>query len=316
MKQVLILILLSTTSLFAEDFSKIEVIVSKYRNISSPEDLAEKINQNFSTDADKLKASFYWLATNINYDIASLNSSKKQYHFKYTDEADKQRKIKAIQNKFIDETFLKRQGVCEEYALALKKLCDLLHIPCKVINGNVRVDASEIGRIEHGSNHAWNLVFINKKWIFVDATWAAGYGMNGKWNKSFNPFFYNTAKHKIVKTHFSNSLIWNKFFKQPNQKTFYNQPIYKLHFLKTEAEIIAPKSGIIRRNNTNQIILYLKNLDSTIQIDYVYNRQKYAEKPIIIKNGTVTKLIFETPLKTSFLNIFFNKKLALQYKVL
>lgn len=316
MKHFLFILLITSTTIFAKDFSKISTVVSKFKNINSPEELAKKISSNFSTDEDKVKAAFYWLATNINYDIAAVNSSKKQYHFKYTDEADKQRKIKAIQNTFIDETFLNRKGVCEEYALSLKKICDLLNITCRVINGNVRVDASEIGKIEKSTNHAWNLVYLNKKWIFMDATWAAGFGMNGKWHRSFNPFFYNTTKNSIVKTHYSKNLIWNKFFNQTSLSVFYNQPIYKLRFLQTKAIIVSPKNGVIKRNSTNQIVLFLKNLDPTIRIDYVYNGEKYAKEPTILKNKSVTKLIFESPKRSTFLNIFFNEKLALQYKIL
>lgn len=316
MKQIFIFYILSTSTIFCQDFSKIHNIVSNFRNVDSPEDLALQISTNFSNNEDKVKASFYWLAVNINYDIAALSSSEKKYHFYYTDEADKQRKIKTIQNKFIDATFLKRKGVCEEYALSLKKICDLLKIPCKVIHGNVRVDASEIGKVTQKTNHAWNLVYINKKWIFVDATWASGFQMNNKWNKKFNSYFYNTSKNKIVKTHYSDNLLWNRFFKQQSLTTFYNQPIYKLRFLKSKAEIMYPKDGIIKRNNSDQIVLSFKNLSPDIYVQYMYQGDKYANIPDIIDDKTITQLVFKAPKKPTYLNIFFGNKLALQYKIL
>lgn len=316
MKQILIFFLLITSSVFCSDFSKIHTIVSSFRNVNSPEDLAKQINSNFTTDEDKVKASFYWLATNINYDIIALSSSNKQYRFTYTDKADKQRKIKAIEDKFINETFTKRKGICEEYALSLKKLCDLLKIPCKTINGNVRVDISEIGRINKDTNHAWNLVYVNNKWIFIDTTWAAGFAINGKWNKSFNSYFYNTPKNKAVKTHYSNNLLWNKHFNKLSLTNFYNQPIYKLRFLETKAEIIAPKSGFIKVNKNNKIELSLKNLDPNIIVQYVYSGDKYASFPNSIKNGSNTILIFESPKNSTSLNVFFGNRLALQYKIL
>lgn len=316
MKQILIVLLLSTTSLFAKDFSQIRTIVSNYRNINSPEDLVIKINKNFHTKEDKLKAGFYWLATNITYDIATLGTSKKQYRFKYKDEVDKLQKIKVIQNGFVNELFLKRKGICEEYALSLKKICELLQIPCKVIKGVVRVSAHEIGNIDRNTNHAWNIVYVNKKWIFIDTTWASGFQMNKKWTQNFNSYFYNTPKHRAIQTHYSNDLIWKRFFNPIGLKTFYYQPIFHQSFLKTKTKIVSPKSGFIRRNNSKKIELILKDLNPNITIFYSYKGDKYSRKPTILRNGTNSKLILEAPLKSTHLQIFFDNKIALQYKIL
>lgn len=316
MKQILLLFLLVSSFTYCKDFSKIHTIVSNFRNINSPEDLVKQINNNFSTNEDKVKASFYWLATNISYDIAALTSSKKQYRFKYADEVDKQRKIKEIQNGFINETFRKRKGICEEYALSLKKICSLLKIPCKLIKGNVRTSAYEIGKIERNTNHAWNIVYVNKKWIVVDATWASGYQINNKWNKNFNAYFYDIPKNKIVKTHYSNDLVWKRFFNQYNLKTFHYQPIFHQGYLKTKAEILSKKSGILRRNNNQKITITFKNLDNSIDVAYAYKGDKYVKNPVIIRNGTITKLVFESPKNSTYLELFFNNRIALQYKVL
>ncbi len=53
-----------------------------------------------------------------------------------------------------------KKAVCNGYAEAMKLLCDLSGVPCKMIFGTA-----------DGENHAWNLIKLDKEWYHVDATW-------------------------------------------------------------------------------------------------------------------------------------------------
>ncbi|MNC37468.1 Transglutaminase-like superfamily protein [compost metagenome] len=52
----------------------------------------------------------------------------------------------------------KGKGVCGDYALLFMYLCRRASIPC-VYEASFEME------------HAWNAVFINGQWLFVDATW-------------------------------------------------------------------------------------------------------------------------------------------------
>lgn len=52
------------------------------------------------------------------------------------------------------------EAVCNGYAFAMKLLCDLSNVPCKIITGQA-----------DGENHAWNLVKLEDNWYHVDVTW-------------------------------------------------------------------------------------------------------------------------------------------------
>lgn len=52
------------------------------------------------------------------------------------------------------------RGVCGDYSLLFLHLCRRASIPCVFEAGN-----------EFTINHAWNSVYINGKWLFVDTTW-------------------------------------------------------------------------------------------------------------------------------------------------
>ncbi len=51
-------------------------------------------------------------------------------------------------------------SVCNGYAEAMKLLCDLSGIDCKIITGTAG-----------GENHAWNLVKLDDSWYHTDVTW-------------------------------------------------------------------------------------------------------------------------------------------------
>lgn len=54
--------------------------------------------------------------------------------------------------------------VCNGYALLFYKMVTEAGVPCKIITGVAEVDGVQ-------TQHAWNIVKLNKKWYFVDTTW-------------------------------------------------------------------------------------------------------------------------------------------------
>ena len=66
----------------------------------STEAIANYINANFKTENDKIRAVFYWTASNISYDVANMFAVN-------IDETPQERLAKALKN---------RKGVCTDYA--------------------------------------------------------------------------------------------------------------------------------------------------------------------------------------------------------
>lgn len=62
-------------------------------------------------------------------------------------------------------TLLDRKATCESIAKAFKILCDIALIPCIYVTGesNGNISLSESG-------HAWNMVYLNKRWYQMDVT--------------------------------------------------------------------------------------------------------------------------------------------------
>jgi transglutaminase/protease-like cytokinesis protein 3 len=174
MKQLLILFLFISFAGQSQNYADVDANVKRYPTFNSAQKLAAKIDADFTSDADKIRATFIWLTENIRYDLQEFyNPTTKKVGFSYKNEAEKQAKLQQIKDDIVNETFKKRTAICEGYAQSFKKVCDLLQIEARIIKGYARNSLNEIGVIPTTSNHAWNAVKLNYKWQLIDATWAA-----------------------------------------------------------------------------------------------------------------------------------------------
>lgn len=315
MKQLLLLLLLITSFGYSQNFTKIDNIVKLYPKYTTPEQLAEKINKDFIDDVSKVRAAFRWLTYNIRYDLEEYYQPKKVIEFRFSTEQERLEKLQTIKDKIVREAFLTKMGVCEEYAQSFKKIADLLGIEAEVIKGYVRSTSNDIGRIPRTTNHAWNAVKLDNKWIILDATWAAGYLYNGRWIKDFNEYFFDVDKKKIAKTHYPDSRKWKLLLNHGSLENFYNQPIYSHELLKKDIEVVFPTEGSVILNRSKNIELTFKNLKSTNEIFYNFGGQRYSKKPTISFVGDKAIISIENPGRDTKLFLFIDKTLALEYKV-
>ena len=316
-KQLLyfIFLFLISISIQSQNFTKVDDLVMSYPKYSKVEDLASKIEKDFTSDEEKARAAFLWLAKNIRYNLKEYyNPTQRSYNFSYSTEEEKTQKLQAIKDKIVAAVFITKNGVCEDYAQSYKKICDLLKIETEVIKGNVRSSFLQIGKPENTTNHAWNAVKLYNKWIILDVTWAAGFEMNGKWIQKFNNYFYNISTDKVLKTHYPEDKIWMLRFGRMSLEEFYNQPIYGNSLLNSKAELLSPKKGVLTVNSSQEIKLKFKNLDSNSLLFYTFSGQRYTQKPIIVSKGNSTTLTIKNAKNNSYLSLYINKETALQFR--
>lgn len=178
---------------------------------TSTQAIATYINSNFKTENDKIRAIFYWTASNISYDVKNM----------LTDNS-KETSLEKIEN-----ALKNKMGVCINYAEIFNDLCQKSGIECEIIQGYTQ----QYGIIATFS-HAWCAAKINKKWTLYDPTWGAGFVNNGQFTKKLNNFYFNTDPNKFIETHIPYDYIW-QFLNYP----ITNQEFYDTKFLinKTKA---------------------------------------------------------------------------------
>lgn len=164
-------------------------------------DIAGFINDNFSTDAEKARAIYIWLASNIRYDVESMNR-------KAVYERKEELVLKPLRT---------HQGICENYAALFDELSQKTGLRSYVISGYTKQN----GRIAT-LPHAWNAAQIGNKWYLFDATWGAGFVNNGRFHKKISHDYFMMQPAVAIQSHMPFDYLW-QFLDYPyTSREFYS----------------------------------------------------------------------------------------------
>ena len=162
--------------------SKIPVELSK-----STTGIAQFINDHFKSDNEKIRAVFYWTATNISYDVANMNNPNQ---------------FQTSQEK-IENTLNTKKGVCIHYAEVFNDIARKVGIQSEIIYGYTK----QHGKIDQLS-HAWSAAKIDNKWFVFDPTWGSGGVNNGKFVKKLNNVYFKVEPSKMIVSHMPFDYMW------------------------------------------------------------------------------------------------------------
>lgn len=112
-------------------------------------DLARELTEDLDSDREKALAIHDWIARNIDYDVAALGQKRLPVS-------------SALQ------TLGARKAVCNGYSHLYAALARASGIPSRLIVGDARLpDGTR-------APHQWNELWLDGRWVPVDATWDAG----------------------------------------------------------------------------------------------------------------------------------------------
>lgn len=172
----------------------------------STEAIAAFINANFKTETDKIRAVFYWTASNISYDVANM------YSVNFNETAQEK----------IAKTLKTKRGVCIHYAVVFNELSQKIGIQSYIIEGYTKQN----GKVSDLA-HAWTAAKIDKKWYVFDPTWGSGYVNNGRFSKKINNYYFKADPAKIIASHIPFDYLWQ----------FSNYPVTNGEFYEGKIQI-------------------------------------------------------------------------------
>lgn len=104
------------------------------------------------TDDEKVKAVYGYVTAKIKYDYAKISKLKSTY----------------VPN--IEDTYATNLGICYDYSALFGSMLRSVGIPVKLVKG-YKNDVPEY--------HAFNQVYLNKKWVYIDTTYDAAFKAAG-----------------------------------------------------------------------------------------------------------------------------------------
>lgn len=305
--------------IFAQDFSKVDEIVSNYpKSFSKIEDLALKINSDFSTEEEKARAIYSWIAFNVKYDVKSYFSISvaQPIAYRFRSEAEKIEKQNQIKMDLINKTFKSKLAVCQGYALLFEHLANLSGLESVFVTGNAKANANDIGKLPTQSLHAWNAVKINGKWKLVDVTWGAGVVNPQKriFVPKFNAGYFFTKPEVFVLNHFPDDKKW--ILGDFSEQDYANFPFYYGDYVKADFRFITPQKGIISSKELSVSPFKISDLGQDDKVFYVLSSDNKPKVATLKRNGNITE--FDVALTANseyYLTIFVNQKAVSMYKI-
>jgi len=160
---------------------------------TSTNEIANYITSNFKSESEKIRAVFYWSASNISYDVKNSNEP----NFVYSSEEK------------ISNALKNRAGVCIHYAEVFNEIANKVGIKTFIIHGYTKQNG-----IIATTSHAWNACNIDGKWFLFDATWGSGYVNNDKFYKKLNDNYFKVLPSKMIQSHMPFDYLW-QFLNNP-----------------------------------------------------------------------------------------------------
>ncbi|WP_343588820.1 transglutaminase domain-containing protein [Flavobacterium sp.] len=302
---------------FSQKISEVDKTVAKYpKSFDSTEKLADKIEKDFDSDYDRARAIYSWIAFNIRYDYNAYLNPPRVQGFSYSSEAEKQRKIKQLNDNLIQKAFKSKKAVCEGFTALYQHLAELVNLKCEIIRGDSKTNLRDIGRKTTSSNHAWNVVLIDKKWRLVDVTWGQGYydTSKGRMVNDFNPVYFDTNPEYFFAKHYpdSGTFLGDRISKSD----FLDGPLIYNKTIENDYKIKTPNSGIIEAKNGDKITVEIKNVSKSSQVFYL-NRKNQPVKVLNPKEkrGSLEFQILIDKNIGDYITIFIDTESIVSFKI-
>ncbi|MCD6090536.1 MAG: hypothetical protein J7J72_03485 [Bacteroidales bacterium] len=311
---IYLMTLLISNSLFSQDYQQVDSVVKKYpTSIANPYDLINLINYDFKSDEDKARAIYTWISLNIVYDV---EASSLEETYSYKSNRNKASKEKRIREKWGLKTLATGMAECEGYATLYYYLCDLMGIECMVVPGTSRTSLDQIGQLPEHVNHAWNVVKINNGWKFVDVTWGAGsFDHSTKiFRQKFDETYFLTSPDRFFLEHFPYDP--NYLFVNKTKEDFANLPIFYYDYIKSDYELVSPKTGILDFKKNGTVKFAFKSEKGIKNISYTFDDEWTTNPLEITKEDDFYEV--EVPFsdqKTNYLTLYYENRGLMTFKI-
>ena len=308
MKKITLLFLLLSAAVYSQDFSTVDATVASYpHSITDVNQLAQLIKKDFTSENDKARAIYSWIAQNVQFD--DVQSGKAA--FTYKTEQERVQKEKKYKAEIIAKALKDNKATSRGYTELFEKLCNEVGIECVSIVGFLKASPQDIGKSPVTVNHSWNAVKIKGEWRFADATLGAGIMVGpGQFRANFNDGYFFTAPDKFFLNHYPNDEKW--LLTKKTKEEFINLPLYYGEYIKADYTIIEPSAAVVTIPSDGEIVIKFKDANPYMAVYYFTdgaNKLEYLE----IDANTMTAKAKVNKETDHYLNIVIDQQFVVTY---
>lgn len=184
------------------DFRRIDALALRIPDsqTGTTNGISSYITSNFTSQTDRSRAIFVWVATSIQYDIDNMFAVN---FYQSTDE-------------IIKEALSKRKGVCQHFAELYSAIANQSGIKTYVISGYTKQN----GLVDY-LPHAWCASLIDSVWYLIDPTWGSGYIHNSRFIRKINENYFKSKPEKMISSHMPFDPLWQLLNYPVTSQEFY-----------------------------------------------------------------------------------------------
>jgi len=183
----------------------------------SIESLVNWLMKSASSELDRARLIFTWIATHVGYDDHGFNTGN------YSETSP-------------EGVFRNRVSVCQGYAELFTRMCSLAGIEAYTITGYAKGITYRRGQPINDTNHAWNVALADGEWRLFDVTWGAGYGTAVRGQlvsvSEFNDFWFDVSPADCIFSHLPEDNRWQLMVPAVTLRQFETMPYVSALFFK------------------------------------------------------------------------------------
>ncbi|MEY5049178.1 MAG: hypothetical protein RLZZ175_2537 [Bacteroidota bacterium] len=223
----------------------IDSLVKGFDNdqITSINELADCINEKSNSEYDKSLLLYAWLTHNIRYDDYNYNNNS-------TDET----------NQSAEAVFKSKTGVCAGYSTLAVAIGKAMGLEIIEVHGYSKGYGYQEGTRINESNHAWNAIKINQKWLLMDATWGSGYGKNDNGKlvtfQEYDTYWFNTKPEEFILSHLPENNEYQCLESPIAKEVFENMPYVNVSIFNLKVNSQHLFNSLTNRNISSMCYTY------------------------------------------------------------
>ncbi len=235
--------------------------------------LARTLTGGLTSDEERAREIFRWIAENVSYSAARPASSGGA-----------------------EAVLRSRTAACEGYASLFAAICRAAGLEAEVISGYSKgYHYRAGGALSLKPDHAWNAVKIGGVWKLVDCTWGAGYmDDSGRFHRLFNGHYFLTPPEEFIFDHFPEDPKWQLVARPVSREEYQQLVMVRPPFFRYGLQPVSHRQVGVRLRGPGSVIIRASP-DVALMARLYSGDTEVAGAPVFVRRSSNAEVLINPP---------------------